>query len=391
MAGRRDVLAMLCAVAALAAGLVAGTCEAGARGGVPALKRIGDFANPVYVDNAPGAKKLLFVVEQPGTVAVLRKGHKLNKPFLDISDRVTFEGEQGLLSIAFDPGYATNRRFYIYYVNGDGDIQVDSMRRKRKQPTRADSRSRHKLIVIPHPGQSNHNGGQLQFGPDGRLYIATGDGGGEGDSGDNARHLNVLLGKLLRIDPRKRGRRAYTVPASNPFVGRQGARPEIYAYGFRNPWRFSFDRRDGTLAIGDVGQARQEEIDYTTIRHARGANFGWPEYEGDSTYDAARPDPNPHPPSPTFPILTYTHSEGCAIIGGYVVRGPTLKALEGRYLYADLCDGEIRSLRPTLNGARGDRGTGLELRSPTSFGVGHRGRLYVASRAGPVYQLRETP
>jgi glucose/arabinose dehydrogenase len=356
------------------------------------LHEIGNFEHPSYIAHAPGYRRLLFVVEQPGRISVLRSGHRLHRPFVDLEGRVNVSHpERGLLSVAFPPDYKHSRRFYVYYTNQHGDNEVDELKRARKHPARAVPSSRRRVLLIPHPGEPNHNGGQLQFGPDGDLYIATGDGGGMGDSGDNARHLDVLLGKLLRIDPRKRGRRAYTVPASNPFVGRQGARPEIYAYGFRNPWRFSFDRRDGALAIGDVGQARQEEIDYTTIRHAKAANFGWPEYEGDSTYDAARPDPNPHPLSPTFPILTYTHAQGCAVIGGYVVRNRALKALDGRYLYSDNCNGEIRSLRPAVGGASADRSTGLELRSPTSFGVGHRGRIYVASRAGPVYRLKQAP
>ena len=374
------MLAMLCAVAALAAGLVAGTCEAGARGGVPALKRIGDFANPVYVDNAPGAKKLLFVVEQPGTVAVLRKGHKLNRPFLDISDRVTFEGEQGLLSIAFDPSYATNRRFYIYYVNGDGDIQVDSMRRKRKQPTRADSRSRHKLIVIPHPGQSNHNGGQLQFGPDGMLYFGTGDGGGAGDQPGNAQNPDVLLGKLLRIDPRKHG---YGSPDDNPFASGPG-RDEIFALGLRNPYRFSFDSATGDLWIGDVGQDNWEEIDHVSLADAQGANFGWNLFEGNHEFegDANNPPPNYRPPVFEYP----TGGSNCAVMGGFISHDPAVPALAGRYVYADYCGGVLRSFDPA-DPTGTDASTGIEYGSPSGFGEGVNGQLYATSLDGPVYRI----
>jgi glucose/arabinose dehydrogenase len=245
------------------------------------------------------------------------------------------------------------------------------------------------VLLIPHPDFANHNGGQLQFGPDGDLYIGTGDGGDAGDSADNARHLNVLLGKLLRIDPRRHRRRAYTVPRDNPFVDRPGARPEIYSYGLRNPWRFSFDPATEAVAIGDVGQNSFEEVDYTTMAQTKGANFGWPQYEGDAIYDDSRPDPNPRPPKPAFPIMTYAHSGGCAVVGGYVVRAPDLPSLAGRYLYTDLCHGDIRSFVPSPHKARGNKTTGLAVRSPSSFGEGYRGRIYIASLSGPVYRLTQ--
>jgi glucose/arabinose dehydrogenase len=353
------------------------------------LQKVGTFAEPTYIAGAPAFKRLLYVVEQDGKVVVLRSGHRLSKPFLDISGRVSCCGERGLFSIAFDPRFGTNHLLYAYYTNLQGNIEIDEFH--APTGTRAAQSSRRKVIVIPHPGHANHNGGQLQFGPDGYLYAGTGDGGGGGDVEDNARRLNVLLGKLLRIDPHRRAGSPYTVPATNPFVGRAGARPEIYSYGLRNPWRFSFNPQTGTLAIGDVGQFEREELNYTKIQRAKGANYGWPKWEGELLFDPSRPDPNLNPPSPVFPILTYSHAGGCAIVAGHVVHDPRLGWLRGRYLYTDLCNGVIRSVVAKPGGASGNRSTGLRVTNPSSFGEGDRGRVYVASLRGPVYRLRQTP
>ncbi len=352
------------------------------------LDRIGTFNAPVYVDNAPGFPSLLFVVEQSGTIAVLRDERKLSQPFLDIRGRVSTGGERGLLSVAFSRNYRESRRFYVCYTNLQGSIEIDEFKRRPDLPTRADPLSRRQVMVIPHPGEQNHNGGQLQFGPDGKLYVSTGDGGGGGDSHDNARRLGNLLGKLLRIDPRKQGDRPYTSPATNPFVGAPG-RDEIYSYGLRNPWRFSIDSATGDIAIGDVGQGAVEEVNYETRASARGANFGWPQWEGDVLLDPTRPGPHP----PQAPIFTYPHAscEGaagaCAITGGYVVRDRELPSLLGRYLYADFYVGDIRSFIPGLAGATGDQGTGLHVSNLSSFGQGLNGRMYVASLNGPLYRL----
>jgi glucose/arabinose dehydrogenase len=353
------------------------------------LQKVGSFDQPVHVQSTPAFRSLVFVVEQPGTVSVLRNGNRLGKPFLDIRGRVSCCGERGLLSIAFDPKFGRNHLVYAYYTNRQGNIEIDEFR--APSGTRALNSSRRKVIVIPHPGHSNHNGGQLQFGPDGFLYAGTGDGGGGGDVEDNARRLNVLLGKLLRIDPHRRAGSPYTVPTTNPFVGRAGARPEIYSYGLRNPWRFSFNAQTGTLAIGDVGQFEREELDYTKIQRAKGANYGWPKWEGELLFDPSRPDPSLNPPSPVFPILTYGHARGCAIVAGHVAHDPGLGWLRGRYLYTDLCNGVIRSVVAKPGGASGDRSTGLRVTMPSSFGEGDRGRVYVASLRGPVYRLRQTP
>jgi glucose/arabinose dehydrogenase len=355
------ILALLAGIAASGAG--AGT------GGVE-LRRMGGFEAPVHVDNAPGKRKLLFVVEQRGTIRVIRRGHVLKKPFVDLTDRVRLSYEEGLLSIAFDPGYERNGRFYVYYVNRDGDLQVDSLKRKRGSSTRASRRSRRTVITVPHPTFSNHNGGQLQFGPDDLLYIGTGDGGGSGDPQDRAQDPGSLLGKLLRIDPRRKG---YGIPESNPFAGAPGA-DEIYALGLRNPFRFSFDRGGDALAIGDVGQSSWEEIDFVSVGGGRGANFGWDNLEGTHFFE----DPGTEPPNYRPPIHEY--SGGSAVIAGYVVRDPALPALAGRLLYADLSGDEIRSLDPYApDPSATDAGTGLPISQPASFGEGVRGKLYVAS------------
>jgi len=335
------------------------------------LKQIGRFADPVYVSGAPGYPKLLLVVEQGGQVRVLRGGRKLGTPFLDISGLISFGGERGLLSIAFPPGYKDSGRFYVYYTDPNGDIRIDEF--KRESATRAARGSRRAVVEIPHRTNSNHNGGQLQF-LGNMLYFGTGDGGSGGDPPNNAQDRQSRLGKLLRIDPR-----------------RSGAQPQIYSYGLRNPFRFSFDRvtaRQPRIIIGDVGQNRFEEIDYTAVAAAKGVNFGWDAFEGHSPYrdeNSGTPDPG----GTVKPIFAYPHSRGgsCTIIGGYVVGDRRLQSLYKRYVYADLCEGELRSLVPHLGGASNDHKLGLSVSSPSSFGEDTRGRIYVASLEGPVYRL----
>jgi glucose/arabinose dehydrogenase len=354
-----------------------GDAAASAKRGV-ALKKIGSFEAPVYVSGAPGFPKLLFVVEQPGRIQVLN-GNSRPRTFLDVRGLVGYGGEEGLLSVAFPPDYARSKRFYVYYTDDAGDIRVDEFR--RRTATRASIGSRREVIRVPHPENSNHNGGQLQF-LDNLLYFGTGDGGSGGDPPDNAQNEDVLLGKLLRIDPRAAGGRPYSVPSSNPFVGRAG-RDEIYSFGLRNPFRFSFDttKAQPRIAIGDVGQDRFEELDYLTVGRANGANFGWDAFEGFAKYEA------PHPGGTVKPIFAYGRSRGCTIIGGYVVRDPRLRGLRGRYVYADLCEGQLRSLVPHLKRASGDRGLGLRVETPSSFGEDQQRRLYVTSLEGPVYRL----
>ncbi|HEX5990678.1 MAG TPA: PQQ-dependent sugar dehydrogenase [Solirubrobacterales bacterium] len=362
-----------------------GNAAAGADKGV-ALKRIGSFSSPVEVTGAPGFPKLLFVVEQEGRIRVLAGGRKRARPFLDIRGLVSYGGERGLLSLAFAPDYARSRRFYVYYTDNAGNIQVDEFR--RRSATRAAFGSRRPVITIPHPVNANHNGGDLQF-LGNLLFFGTGDGGSGGDPPNNAQNKDVLLGKLLRIDPRAGGGKPYSVPADNPFVGKPG-RDEIYSYGLRNPFRFSFDTTHGRprIAIGDVGQDEVEELDYTTVAKARGANFGWDAFEGFGTYDGVSSG-TPDPGGTVKPIFAYPHRRGnsCSIIGGYVVRDPRLPGLRGRYVYADLCEGQLRSLVPHLNRASGDRKLGLRVETPSSFGEDQQHRLYVTSLEGPVFRL----
>jgi glucose/arabinose dehydrogenase len=358
------------------------------RAGGVALKRIGRFDEPVYVTGAPGFPKLLFVVEQSGRVEVLRGGRRLGRPFLDISGLVSYGGERGLLSIAFPPDYPRSRRFYVYYTDKRGNIRVDEF--KRRSATRAARGSRRAVIDIPHPVNANHNGGQLQF-LGNLLYLGTGDGGSGGDPPNNAQNRRVLLGKLLRIDPRPSGGRPYSIPPANPFANGGGGRPEIYSYGLRNPFRFSFDRvsaKQPRIAIGDVGQDRFEEVDYTTVAAAAGANFGWDAFEGFAPYRDANSG-TPDPGGTVKPIFAYPHSRGgsCSIIGGYVVGDRSLASLYKRYVYADLCEGELRSLVPHLRRAGNDRKLGLSVSTPSSFGEDDRGRIYVCSLDGPVYRL----
>jgi glucose/arabinose dehydrogenase len=357
--------------------------EARAKGGGVALKKVGAFDSPVYATGAPGFPKLLFVVEQPGRVVVLKDGRRAGT-FLDIRDIVNYGGERGLLSIAFPPNYARSKRFYVYYTGAEGAIRVDEFR--RRGATRAAADSRRPVITIPHPVNSNHNGGQLQF-LGNLLFFGTGDGGSGGDPPNNAQNKDVLLGKLLRIDPRASSGRPYSIPADNPLVGKPG-RDEIYSYGLRNPFRFSFDTSHGQprIAIGDVGQNRFEELDYLTVGRARGANFGWDALEGFSNYteeNSGTPDPG----GTVKPIFAYGRRSGCTIIGGFVVRDPRLPGLRGRYVYADLCAGQLRTLVPHLKRASGDRTLGLQVESPSSFGEDQQHRLYVVSLEGPVYRL----
>jgi glucose/arabinose dehydrogenase len=351
------------------------------------LVPVGTFTQPVYATAPPGDTRRVMVVEQRGRIMVVRDGRTLAAPFLDIRSRVLDSGEQGLLSVAFPPDYATSRRFYVYRTARDGTTNdVVEFRRSRSNPNRADPDSA-RIVLRMANLEANHNGGLLMFRPNGLLYVGTGDGGSGGDphgAVGNGQDLGSLLGKILRIDPRASGGRRYTVPRSNPFVGRGGARAEIYAYGLRNPWRFSFDRRTGALAIGDVGQGVVEEIDYMRPGHAAGVNFGWRVWEGRRKQfptEAAR--------GAVFPVIEHTHAEGfCAITGGYVVRDRAVPSLFGRYVYSDLCDSQIRVT--TLRPGSAPRGTPLALpalKSVVSFGEDARGRVYVVSIAGPVYRL----
>ena len=335
---------------------------------------------PLYLTHAGDRSGRLFVVEQAGTIRIIRSGRILATPFLDIRSRVISGGEQGLLSVAFHPRYATNGRFFVNYTAAGGGPAGKSViaeyRVSAGNPDIADPAER-VLLEVPDP-YPNHNGGLNKFGPDGFLYIGMGDGGSGGDPHNNGQRLEVLLGKLLRIDVD--GGQPYRVPPDNPFVARPGARGEIWAYGLRNPWRFSFDRATGRLFLADVGQNKWEEIDLIE----KGQNYGWNIMEGAHCFKPATDCPTAGLRSP---IAVYDHAVGCSITGGYVYRGARLPELTGRYLFGDYCSGRLWSLTE----AGPDRwviaqllGTGLNI---SSFGEDQDGEVYVVDHRGGIYRI----
>jgi glucose/arabinose dehydrogenase len=347
------------------------------------LVRVGDFREATYVTGAPGDPSRVFVLQHAGQVMLLRRGHKQSRPFLDIAGSVNAQGsEQGLLGIAFPADYAKTGLFYVDYTTVDNNIKVVQYRRAPGNANVAAPASARTLLTIDHHAYDNHNGGQLAFGREGDLYVGVGDGGSENDPSGNGQNTDTLLAKILRIAPTAAG--GYTIPAGNPFAGRAGRRPEIWAYGLRNPWRFSFDRATGSMIIGDVGQDREEEIDLAPAGTGAGANYGWSVWDGDSRFRAGRA------PGTVAPVLTAAHSDGyCAIIGGYVVRDRSLPTLYGRYLFGDYCRAKIESVRLTRGRAAGLHETGLEMTALSSFGQDAAGRIYIASLDGPVYRLAQ--
>jgi len=348
----------------------------------------GEFLSPVNVAFAPGQPDHTYVVEQDGTVKVLVNNAEAGT-FLNITGQTNGSGEQGLLGLAFHPNFGANGLVYAYYTHDStGDIVVSEF--DTASATDAVEASRRQVIRIRHRFAGNHNGGQLLFGPDGFLYMGTGDGGAGGDPRENGQDRKSLLGKLLRINPfDPPGARDYRSPEGNPFKGRKG-RDEIYARGLRNPFRFSFDPDTERIAIGDVGQNRFEEVDYETPNALRGANFGWDRWEGLRRYrDSADNEAKvPKPKQHDKPIHVYGHSEGCSITGGVVVRDTTLTNLYGRYLYADFCQGPLRSFIPGLGGASDDKLLDDSFANPTSFTASpFNNRIYVTSLNGPVRVL----
>lgn len=351
------------------------------RANAPArLVKLANFDQPVEVKSAPGFPDLMFVVEQPGRVMLIRRGRKVSKPFLNVSSRIQAGGEMGLLSIAFPGDYRETNRFYIYYSAPDGDIVIEE---RRRQSTLVASSYRRQVIRIPHPDHDNHYGGQMHFLGD-NLFFGTGDGGSGNDPENNAQNLESLLGKMIRIDPRRAEGQPYSIPPTNPFVGRAG-RDEIFAIGLRNPFRWSFVKRSGEptrMAIADVGQEDFEEVNYPTVSDALGANFGWRNHEGSSLVDG-----NPELPDRTDPVLSLPHPPNCSIIGGLVVRDQRLTSLDGRYVFADYCRGDLLGTRLAPDGAGPVEGLGLPVSRVTSFGEDSRRRVWLSSLGGGVYRL----
>lgn len=353
-----------------------------ARGGHLHLDRVGGFAEPTSVTGSPGDPRRVYVLERSGRVMLLLDGHKQSRPFLDIAGSVYARGsdEQGLLGIAFPADYATTGRFYVDYTVPGNDIRIAQYRRSPGNANLARPSSARTLLTIDHHAFSNHNGGQLAFGREGDLFIGVGDGGSEGDPDANGQNTDTLLAKILRIAPTADG--GYTIPPGNPFAGRPGKRAEIWAYGLRNPWRFSFDRATGALIVGDVGQDREEELDFAPAGSGSGANYGWSVWEGDRRFRTGAA------PGAVPPVLTLSHSAGyCAVIGGYVVRDRSLPSLFGRYLFGDYCRAKIESVKLSRGQATGLSATGLEVPALSSFGQDASGHIYAASLQGGVYRL----
>jgi glucose/arabinose dehydrogenase len=317
----------------------------------------------------------LYIAQKTGKVVALRDGAVDPVSVLDLRSQVSLGGEQGLLGIAFSPD---GRHLYVNYTDVNGDTRVTGY---EMQAGRAATATRRDVLFVDQP-YSNHNGGNLAFGPDGYLYIGLGDGGSGGDPEGNGQSLSTLLGKMLRIDPTPFGDRAYRVPEKNPFVDRADARAEIWAYGLRNPWRYSFDRRTGDLWIGDVGQSAWEEVDVQPADSPGGENYGWNRMEGDHPYGGADPPARAIPP-----VYEYTHDDGCVVTGGYVYRGEAIPDLYGAYVFADFCGGRIEALRIRDGRVIEHRVLGPVVPSLSSFGEDAEGELYAMSLGGGVYRL----
>ena len=344
------------------------------------------FDNPVYVTHAGDGSGRLFVVEQSGQIRIIQEGAILPDSFLDLTGiAVDNAFERGLLGLAFHPRYAENGQFFVNYTDSNGDTAVVRYTVSAGDPNRADPQSAQIVLQVEQP-YPNHNGGDIAFGPDGYLYIGMGDGGSAGDPQGNGQSLTTLLGKMLRLDVD--GGEPYAIPPDNPFAGRSTARPEIWAYGLRNPWRFSFDRATGDLYIADVGQNAYEEVNFQPADSAGGENYGWDLMEGLHPYEGS-------PPSDAnlvLPVAEYAQSEGgCSVTGGYVYRGQALPELQGVYFFGDYCSGLVWALHRTAEGAWERALFTRTTFSISSFGEDETGELYVVDHGGAVYQWVAAP
>ena len=343
--------------------------------------------SPVDLQAAPGDTNRLFIVEKTGAVRVFQGGAVLPRAFLDISTRVSHGSEQGLLGLCFHPQFATNRRFYVDYTDASGNTHVVEFLASASLDSA--TTTEREILFVTQPA-SNHNGGQLAFGPDGYLYIALGDGGGGGDTYQNGQNLGSLLAKILRVNVDVGS--PYSVPSDNPFFSRQGARGETWDYGLRNPWRFCFDRLNGDLYIADVGQDTYEEVDYEP-HHSGGRNYGWNIMEGLHCFPPSRTTCDKT--GLTLPVAEYTHQEGCSITGGYVYRGAEIPELNGVYFYGDYCTGIVRSFTIAAGQAVNAQDWSSALRTQaggrmqglSSFGQDARGELYMTLLSGEVYKI----
>jgi len=345
-----------------------------------ALQRVtGGLTAPLGIVSAGDGR--LFIVQQQGTVVIWDGTRVLSAPFLDVHNLISCCNERGLLGLAFHPHYAANGIFFIYYTAPNGDVTIARYSVSASNPNRADPASGAVILTIAHSQFANHNGGQLQFGPDGYLYAGTGDGGSGGNPTNSAQDLGQLLGKLLRIDVDSP---PYAVPSNNPYASRPGVRGEIWAYGLRNPWRFSFDRDTGDLWIADVGQDLYEEVDLQPAASAGGQNYGWRLMEGFHCYNPATNCPTT---GLTMPILEYNHTLGCSITGGYRYRGARFPRLRGIYFYGDYCSGRIWGATES-GGAWSSRVMLTTSTAISTFGEDANGELYLADiKGGVLYQV----
>ena len=349
---------------------------------VQLVARASGLSKPVFVTSAFDGSGRLFIVEQGGKIKIYKDGAVLSKPFLSIGSQVSDGLEQGLLGLAFHPNFSSNRKLYVYFTDNGDDIVVREYRVSSSNRNVVATSTARTILKISHPYE-NHNGGMLAFGPDGYLYIGTGDGGSTGDPGNRAQNKDSLLGKILRLDINhtKPGHN-YGWPSSNPYVGHAG-RNEIWQIGARNPWRFSFDRANGNLWIGDVGQGKWEEIDRATKTSSgagRGINWGWRQLEGFHCYN---PSSGCSTSGKTMPMLNYDHNDGrCSVTGGYVYRGTGIPALVGGYLFADYCSGELWVMNSTASSPAAKTLLLNTSYTISSFGENAAGELYLLDRGG---------
>ena len=379
---------LTCSGLSLGSSFSASACSEDTLSGPPAgtgarlLEVAAGLSVPLYLTAPPGDARL-FIVEKTGGIRIVREQVLLEQPFLDLSAQVSTGSEQGLLGLAFDPDYAANGRFLVHYTDLAGNT-VLSRFQVSADPDQADAASEQVILTVPQPF-SNHNGGQIAFGPDGFLYLGLGDGGSGGDPDNRGQDLSDLLGSILRINVRSVD--PYNIPADNPFVGQLNARGEVWSYGLRNPWRFSFDRANGDLYIADVGQSQWEEINVSTTVEGlgRGVNYGWSIMEGSHCFRGPGCDQS----GLALPVFEYSHSQGCSVTGGYVYRGPAIPPLQGHYFYADYCQGWVRSFR-FVDGQVADETSWPSLTpggSVVSFGEDAAGELYVLEAEGRVSRI----
>ena len=384
---------LACVGLSLACSAGASACSESGPSGPPAGTGVGlqevvsGLSFPLYLTAPPADLARLFVVEKTGGIRIVKDGVLLPDPFLDLSAQVSSGSEQGLLGLAFDPDYATTGRFVVHYTDLAGNTALVRFQ-VSADPDRADPASGQVILTASQP-YANHNGGQVTFGPDGFLYLGLGDGGSAGDPENRGQDLSELLGSILRIDVRTGD--PYTVPPDNPFIAQPNARPEVWSYGLRNPWRFSFDRANGDLYIADVGESQFEEIDVSPVAEGsgKGVNYGWSIMEGAHCFHGAGCDQS----GLTLPVLEYNHNHGCSVTGGYVYRGSAIPAVQGHYFYSDLCQGWVRSFRyaggvateetswPTLS-------TGGTI---VSFGEDAAGEMYILEAGGRVSKIVPEP